>query len=313
MRFKTIITLLTSVVAVPLFAAMPNLLPDGGFDTPEVVAGWRTVTARTAEVNQQETSWIGIDSLGSPSSGSMVLNGAGFSMQCVAVSEGVAYDFGARILINTRDGFKTPSVSMKLSFFADSQCGGASLAEGLAVSGAEPGRFTAIAAKANVAPQGAHSALAKVLVSQPGDAGLSGVPYPTVYVDEMFLRESGGCAADENTLCLAGGRLRATVRFLGGDTGATVAPARQSSDSTGYFFAQSAASPELTIKAIDLSQGGGGTRIIIGGLTNRPVEITVEDVTRHQRRTYFNVSGQYPETIVDVLGNEPARRRPTAR
>jgi hypothetical protein len=306
MRSKTIITLLISA------AAAANLVQGGTFDSPDAVTVWQTLTARTAEVNQQQPAWIGIDSLGSPDSGSMVLEGTGFITRCAPVTGGLAYDFGGRVLINTRDGFKTPSVTMKLNFFADTLCSGASLAEGLAADGAEPGRFTALAAKANVAPKGANSALIKVLVSEPSDTGLSGARNPAVYVDDLFLRESGGCAPDDHTLCLAGGKLRASVRYLG-DVGAIDAPARQTSGSTGYFYAQSAAAPELTIKAIDLPEGGGGTRIVIGGLTNLRVEISVEDVVRHEKRTYTNLSGQYLEPIVDVFGGDEGRRRRSAR
>jgi len=301
MRFKTIITLLISAVAAaPLFAANQNLLQGGKFDLPDDILAWATTTTRTAEVNEQQSAWIGVDSLGSPDSGSMLLVGAGFITQCAPVTEGVAYDFGARVLINTRDGFKTPSVALKMTFFAGDRCAGPSLADALPVGDAEPDRFKAIGATANVAPMGARSALLKVIVSRPGDAGLKGAHNPSVYVDDMFLRESAGCAADATTLCLVGSTLRATVRCLGGDAGAIDAPAQQTSGSTGYFYQQSAAAPELTIKAIDLFELGKW--IVIGGLTNRPVEITVEDLVRHDQRTYTNVSGQYLETIVDVFG-----------
>jgi hypothetical protein len=303
MRFKTIITLLISAVAaVPLFAATPNLLQGGAFDAPDAVTAWATQAVRTTEVNEQQPGWIGVDSLGSPQSGSMVLVGAGFIMQCAPVTEGVVYDFGARVLINTRDGFKTPSVALKLEFFADGQCTGPSLAEALATGGAEPDRFQALGGKANVAPKGARSARVKVVVSRPDDEGLKGARNPSVYVDDAFLRVSGGCAADATTLCLVGGKLRATLRYLGGDAGAIDAPAQQTSGTTGYFYQQTAAAPDLTIKAIDLSDGGLGTWIVIGGLTNRPIEIKVEDVTSHDQRTYTNLSGQYLETIVDAFG-----------
>jgi hypothetical protein len=302
MRFKTIITLLISAaVAVPLFAASPNLLPEGTFDTPEAIAAWATHAIRSAEVNDQQASWIGVDALGSPDSGSMVLVGAGFIMQCAPVTEGVAYDFGARVLINTRDGFKTPRVALKLTFFANDQCAGPALAEALAAGGEEPDRFKALASKGNVAPKGARSAQVKVVLSRPDDAGLSGARNPSVYVDDTFLRESGACVADATTLCLAGGKLRATLRYLGGDAGPVDAPAQQTSGSTGYFYEQSAAAPDLTIKAHDFSDGGGAIWIVIGGLTNQRLEITVEDVARHDRRTYTNLSGQYLETIVDAF------------
>lgn len=303
MRFKTIITLLVSALAaVPSFAAAPNLLQGGTFDTPDTITSWRTNTVRTAEVNDQQQAWTGVDSLGSPDSGSMKLVGAGFIVQCAPVTEEVMYDFGARVLINTRDGFKTPSVALKLEFFPDGGCAGPSLAEALAGGGAEPDRFMALAAKENAAPKGARSARIKVVVSRPDDAGLKGARNPSVYVDDAFLRVSGGCAADPTTLCLVGGKLRATVRYLGGDAGGVDAPAQQTSGTTGYFYRQSFAAPDLTIKAIDLSDGGLGTWIVIGGMTNRPVEIKVEDVTSHDQRTYVNLSGQYMETIVDAFG-----------
>src|SRR5436190_24022621 len=103
MRMKTTLTLFVSVLAaLPLAAASPNLLGGGGFDTPAHVALWGLPQGtRTSEANEAAASWIGVDALGSPNSGAMIMTGNGAVAQCVAVEAGKSYDFGARILVAT--------------------------------------------------------------------------------------------------------------------------------------------------------------------------------------------------------------------
>jgi hypothetical protein len=301
MRPKIIITLFT-LIALPLLAASPNLLPGGSFDTPDTATRWLQAASRVS--NDAVSTWIGVDALGSPDSGAMIMTGTGFISQCVAVTAGQSYDFGARVLVTTRDHLATPVAFLKLNFFSDAQCAAQSIGEAVTGNASLVGRFTAVSATAQSAPAGANSAIISVVMSQSGDVVLApGSLRPSVYVDEAFLRATGDCAPDASTLCFARGTLRATVRVIGDDGATAAASAVQTSGTTGYFSTDGVDLPDVTIKTYDFAESSGSRWIVIGGLTNQKLQITVEDVHTHETKTYTNVSGDYLQPIVDVFFN----------
>jgi hypothetical protein len=308
MRFRTIITVfITVLAAVSLLAAPPNLLKVERFDSPGDISTWMKPQVRTSEVNDQIPTWLGLDALGSPDSGAMVLTGAGSISQCVPVTAGKAYDFGARLLITTRDHLETPVAFLKLSFHTDERCFETSIDEVVTDQAVTvPGRFAAVSGKAVVAPQAAKFALVSVVLPFGGNSVqlLPGARRPSVYVDDTFLRETGSCVPDSSTLCFANGKVRASLRFFDSEGLPVNALVVQTSGTTGYFYSGTNADvPEVTIKSYDFSDGGGPKWIVVGGLTNQKLQITVEDLSHHDSRTYTNASGQYLETIVDAFLN----------
>ena len=280
-----------ALLAFPALAATtPNLLNSATFDSPTAIGDWPLTLTRAADDSTAfpAVGWVGIDALGSPNSGSMSLSGNGGILQCVAVTGGKTYDFGGRIRIA-----KSASAHINLDFFADRMCLSPSLGEAQSepADTAAPGRFVAVAGS-QTAPDGAQSAMVTIVVS--------GASTP-VLIDDMFLQEHGGCAPDTHTLCLAGGKIRATAVYHGPKGEAIAAPVMQQSNSSGYFFTNSADQAEFTIKTIDLSEGGDGKWITIGGLTNLQLEIKVEDLVLHQQHDFANKSGHFLEPIVDVF------------
>jgi len=304
MRMKITLTLiLCTLASLPLLAqSRPNLLRNGTFDSFRDVSVWRSIQTRSSQANESISSWIGIDALGSPDSGSMVVTGTGVVSQCAAVTGAQAYDFGARLLITTRGTLKTPVAHLKVSFFADDQCSAPSISEAKTGDASSVGRFTAVSASGVTAPAGAKSALVSIVMPSSNDFVLApGAKRPAIYVDEAFLRESGGCAPDGNTLCFARGVVRATMRLIDADGVAHPVPAVQTSASTGYFAANPD-QPDITIKIYDFLPFAPRW-IVVGGMTNQRVEITVEDLKHHDTRTYTNLDASYMETIVDAFLN----------
>jgi hypothetical protein len=301
MRNRIFLFILAALAAIPAVALPPNLLSEGNFDSLEATRTWTQRFTRNADVNEtpQIISWIGVDALGSPASGSMVLSGVGRAMQCVAISGGKEYDFGARIL-TSKAGQPLSAAHLELSFFADDQCATEALTVVPSDAAASiPGRFTAIGATRKLAPAGAKAAAVTVVI-EGREPQTQTARRASIYVDDVFLQESGGCVPDAQTLCLASGKLRATAVYHGPHGEAIAAPVVALSGTTGYFFTYSAHDPEVTIKAIDLS-GFDGKWIVVGGLTNLQLEITVEDLTVHQQRTYRNPAGRFLEPIVDTF------------
>src|SRR5689334_13665599 len=111
MRTRTLIALAIALASIPAFAESPNLLAGGNFDAPDSLHTWTTQLVRTDAASEQTAIWSGIDALGSPDSGSMALSGAGSIMQCVPVTAGTDYDFGARVLVHAAaPGMTSPRV-----------------------------------------------------------------------------------------------------------------------------------------------------------------------------------------------------------
>src|SRR5437868_741004 len=100
MRTRTIIAFAIALASMPAFAESPNLVAGGSFDAPDSLHNWTTQLVRSDAASEQTAFWNGTDALASPDSGSMALSGGGSIMQCIPVTAGTEYDFGARVLIH---------------------------------------------------------------------------------------------------------------------------------------------------------------------------------------------------------------------
>ena len=303
MRIKTLLTLLLSALAAAAsFAASPNLVSGGTFDDPAAVNVWTKPSLSSKfENNNMTLAWFGVDALGSPDSGSMILSGLGRRLQCVPVTAGQSYDFGARLLLAVRGHSPTPVAYLRTTFYADEQCSTPALTQTLSDPTTVSGRFIAVAGTVQAAPGASSAALE---INMPSIAGyiLDGGA-PIAYVDDVFFRESAGCTPNTETLCFARGTLRATMRVIDSSGSALAARSVQTSPTTGYFSFATADLPDVTIKTYDFADSGGGRWFVVGGLTKQRVEIKVEDVAHHEVRTYANVAGQYLEPVVDAFFN----------
>jgi hypothetical protein len=112
--------------------------------------------------------------------------------------------------------------------------------------------------------------------------------------DDVYLQESGGCTADDTTLCLSGGRLSARLETIDDDGGRHAAPVVQLSVNSGYFYTYSADDAEVTIKS-------NGASFVIGGMTNLHLQITVKDWSTGQQKVYVNEPVHFLTPIVDAF------------
>ena len=204
MRIKTThAVLLCAVLALPAFGAPPNLVKGGSFDTYTDLKFWGNPF--------MGMDWQGVDAQSRPDSGSATLaRREGGVSQCVAVTGGRFYDFGARVLLTSSGGRPAAAVAyMQIDFspalavppFA---CLGQPLAtvQTNRAVGSPNGRFQALAGHV-FAPEEAHSALVTLFNIDRKAPYVNGGD-PALF-DDVFLQESGGCAADDTTLCLSGG------------------------------------------------------------------------------------------------------------
>jgi hypothetical protein len=292
MRLRSFVLLLI-LAAVPCFGLPPNLIKGGTFDTPEDLKSWRRTSNRTG------LEWQGLDSQARPASGSATVIGSlGGWAQCVAITPGREYDFGARLMI-TRGVRKFspagPRAYVQLDFWGDDLCRyGSSLGQARtpAVVGAT-GRFTAVSARVFV-PEEARGVLLTLVGVDEDAPRVSAAP---VLFDDVFLQQRGGCVPDDTTLCLAGGTLGATATYFDVLGQPHQAPVVHLSTTSGYFYTYSPDDAELTIKMT------GAKSFVIGGMTNLPLRITVRDWDTGQEKKFTN---EYPHFLSPIVDAFPA-------
>jgi len=292
MRLRSFALLLFVLVAVPTFALPPNLIVGGSFDTPEDLQKWRITS------NKAFLGWVGLDSQSRPASGSATVFGSlgGYRSQCVEVTPGREYDYGARLMVThgarkfAGDGTQA---YVRITFWGDSLCRyGVPVGEAQTEAVAGPtGRFVAVSAHAQT-PEDARGAYL-TLISVDANAPAASAA-PTLF-DDVFLQERGGCVPDEVTLCLAGGSLSASATYFDASGSAHQAQVVHLSTTSGYFFTDSPDDAELTIKT------DGAKSFVIGGMTNLGLRITVKDWTTGQEKRYVNESPHFLSPIVDAF------------
>ncbi|MEM7049927.1 MAG: right-handed parallel beta-helix repeat-containing protein [Acidobacteriota bacterium] len=110
---------------------------------------------------------------------------------------------------------------------------------------------------------------------------------------------TGGCVPSASTLCLLDGRFRVTLGWREGTELRSAQAVNWTAD-TGYFWFFDGKNVEVVVKAIDGCSTVGGSWVFASGLTNRGVELTVEDLSTGRSRVYRQDEGPAFTAIQDT-------------
>ncbi len=110
---------------------------------------------------------------------------------------------------------------------------------------------------------------------------------------------AGTCVASETSLCLQDSRFEVRANWQTGD-GAGVGTVVPRTPDTGMFWFFSPGNIELVVKVLDGCDLTGHRWVLMGGLTDVGVEITVTDSESGAVETYSNVEGSPFETRFDL-------------
>jgi len=129
--------------------------------------------------------------------------------------------------------------------------------------------------------------------SEPVFCGAAATVAPALLQRPQTLPESAGCAASQESLCLAGGRFQVQVDFVDPRDGAAGrGKAIPLTGDTGVFWFFDPKNLEAMIKILDGRGANGHFWIIFGALSDVEYTITVTDTETGERRTYANRRGQ---------------------
>jgi hypothetical protein len=277
LTFPSLASAALLLVATPVAAT--NLLTNPGFASD--LSGW------SLGVNFVTAAWQPLDATGQSDSGSAsvtiaapgITNGL---QQCVPVTAGTSYDFGARIELPP--GQPDATASAVLVWYTGPSCtggtvGGEPSTPAVATGGSA---FVGVSATA-VAPSGALSATVVLVVGDPPSLSSA-----VAYFDDAYFQPSGGCTPEATNLCLNAGRFKVTATFNadGGISGQ--AQAVGLTDDTGYLWFFASTNVEAVVKVLNGCGLGGNYWVFAGGLTNVNVVMTVTDTLKNVSRTYTN-------------------------
>ena len=110
---------------------------------------------------------------------------------------------------------------------------------------------------------------------------------------------SSACAADDAALCLLGSRYEARTDWKAGEKAGAATAIPRTAD-TGMFWFFSSDNVELVIKVLDGCRENGYRWVLMGGLTDVGVEVTVTDSDSGRARMYRNLEGTPFPAIFDV-------------
>ena len=110
---------------------------------------------------------------------------------------------------------------------------------------------------------------------------------------------SSACAAGDGALCLMGSRFEVRADWeAGGQSGVATAITRTAD--TGMFWFFSSDNVELVVKVLDGCRENGYRWVLMGGLTDVGVEVTVTDSESGKAKMYRNLEGAPFATMFDV-------------
>ncbi len=273
-------------------ASAQNLVTNPSFNAN--LAAWNNLGGITS-------SWNSDDADGSGTSGSAQIvypgavnaTGNGIYSNCIPVAAGTHYSFGAKFKV--RSGQTTgPGAFATVLWYSSGSCFNF-LANANTSTVTALDSWVAASVPDTVAPAGATSALLSLYAFQttPGTT--------TVLADDAFLNGPATvCVADDNTLCLNGGRFKVTAhwRTHAGSGEGTAVPV---TGDTGYFWFFSAGNVEVLVKVVNACVAPFNRYwVFAGGLTNVEVTLTVIDTNNGTLKTYVNPLDTVFVTIPDT-------------
>ena len=110
---------------------------------------------------------------------------------------------------------------------------------------------------------------------------------------------SSACTASETALCLQGARYEVRANWQAGEQGGEAMGMPRTAD-TGMFWFFNPENVELMVKVLDGCALNGHRWVLMGGLTDVGVEVTVTDSESGAARMYRNLEGTPFATMFDV-------------
>jgi hypothetical protein len=111
---------------------------------------------------------------------------------------------------------------------------------------------------------------------------------------------SAACAADSDSLCLAGNRFQVEVQFLTGGGQSGNGQATTLTQDTGYFWFFNPDNVEIVVKVLNACSISDRFWVFAAGLTDVEAKITVIDSNTGERQEYFNSLGTAFAPIQDT-------------
>lgn len=116
---------------------------------------------------------------------------------------------------------------------------------------------------------------------------------------ELVDSASSVCTADDTSLCLLGSRFRVRADWKAGERSGAAASIPRTAD-TGMFWFLSSNNVELVVKVLDGCSENGYRWVLMGGLTDVGVEVTVTDGESGRAKMYRSLEGMPFATMFDA-------------
>jgi hypothetical protein len=273
---------LVTLAGASAAGAVPNLLPNPGFDAG--VAGWSD-PGGGAHVDAGDPDESGKAEGGSLRLRDMLATSSyQTSSDCLAVVPAQPIVFGASGLVAETTGHQLRAV---LKFWSNASCSGPAV--GFIISDlnrtADVSGWAPVQGMGTV-PPGALGATLALTVHTYATAPAA------AFFDNAFVYQGQTCANAATVVCLDGGRFRVDVQWSVPDGTRGASRMRGLTAESAYATFFDPGNVELMIKVLDACSYNGRYWVFAGGLTNVAVTARVRDTLGGATWTHLNPLGQ---------------------
>jgi hypothetical protein len=271
-----------------------NLLSNSHFDYRTTY--WPAVSSPYIQIG-----WSDADALYSVTSGSLSITNTSpsapsvvYVKQCVPVTGGTNYNFGAKVRILPFQ-LTTGRASVRVNYFSGTSCSGSQIAMVAQYPYTDnPAQRFISFGRAWPAPANAVSAEFQFVLQKWENTGSL-----TALFDDAFFAPSNSCIPDDSagTLCL-NERFAVSAKYTT-DQAAKAHVVQLASDS-GYLWFFSETNAEALVKVLDGCGLNHRYWVFAGGLTDVNVELTVTDKKTGAEKKYTNEAGHPFAPIQDT-------------
>jgi hypothetical protein len=278
-------------IAAILVASFPtaaaNLIPNPGFDEPDV-SEWTPVMPSYVA----SAEWSDTDEAGSPASGSLWLKLSGESHVqlpsrmgiCVPVVGGRTYVYGGSAFISSAGKVQSIAAQASVLWWLGPHCDVNSAYYDSGVTAVRLRDSWGPIQGSSTAPSIAQSASLAFAVTAETQTGFE------VFIDNVFFIEDETCVTTHNALCLNHDRFLVTAEWATAQGAAGYGHGVRITDESGYFWFFNQENVEIVAKLIDAcSTQFDSFWFFASGLTDVETRLRVSDTRfRQVERAYIN-------------------------